>query len=540
MLDRLRDHLHDTGLIPDGARVLVGWSGGADSTALLLLLKELGHDIVAGHLDHAQREESAAQAESFGAWCETKGIPFAGGRADVPAIARERKIGLEEAGREARYAFYASAKRATGCSLVATGHTRSDLAETVVFNLARGTGLAGLSGVPERRGDVVRPLLVFSREETEGYCRAIGYAPFEDPANRDLRHARARVRLAVMPELREINPAAEAAIARLAALAGEEDRFLDGAAAAALERAELPAHPTLGFLARDVEIAFDRRALEALPRVLFRRALRLAVGALGGSLDANQIATVEAAFAAGEDGSVTAEGGRVTIVYAREETVVRDLNPAVPARYPLAPHGETASEEFGWAFDAQTQRPTDAPPTRAAMEVELDRAKVKGGLFFRTLGAGDRMTPLGFDHARKLSDLLGEAGLSEAVRRRLPIVCDLVGPVWAPGGRARRAGGEDPRDGERRPDRLRAAGELGPTQPWSGDIPVPVSNAVRAVLPRRARSGDRDGDRNVPAPNLCPHHRVGDEGGDGGKVRGNEPRFLSVILSIGLPSSENI
>ncbi len=436
MKERLRAHLAATGILPppgsDEARVLVGWSGGADSTCLLLLLRDLGYDPIAAHLDHGQRPESAGESARFAALCDGWGIPFLGGRADVPGIAAAKGIGIEEAGREARYAFFAQALGATGSDVAATGHTRSDLAETVLFHLARGTGMAGLAGIPARRDDVVRPLLIFSREETRAYCEGIGYAPFEDPANTDLAGSRARIRHEALPALERAHPGAEAAIARTAELLSEEDRFLDGAAAAALERAETSPNGALAFLTRDVEVVLDRRAIEVLPRVLFRRALRLAVRAVGGSLDAAQLARLAEEFGEARSGSVTCEGGRVRVVYDRDLVTITDDGASVPARYPLEA-GETASDEFGWAFALDPALPTDEPPVRAALAVELDRARVKGGLYFRPPAPGDRMAPLGFAHERRLADLLSEAGLTASARRRLPVVCDLVGPVWVPG-----------------------------------------------------------------------------------------------------------
>lgn len=425
-----------TGLLPlpgePGSRTVVGWSGGADSTCLLLLLRDLGYDPIAAHLDHGQRSESPEESRGFAALCDGWGVPFLGGRADVPEIAAAKGIGMEEAGREARYAFFAQALAATGSDVAATGHTRSDLAETVLFHLARGTGMAGLAGIPAERDGVVRPLLVFSRAETLAYCEGIGYAPFEDPANEDVAGSRARIRHEAMPALEAAHPGAEAAIARTAALIGEEDRFLDGAAAAALERAELNPNGALGFLTRDVEVVLDRRAVEVLPRVLFRRALRLAVRAIGGSLDGANLARLSEEFAAARDGSLTCEGGRVRLVYDRDRVTVTDDGASLPARYPLEP-GETASDEFGWVFELDSANPSAEPPVRASFAVELDRVRLKGGLHFRAPAPGDRMAPFGFDSERKLADLMSEAGLTPLARRRIPVVCDLVGPVWLPG-----------------------------------------------------------------------------------------------------------
>lgn len=428
MRERLARHLAETGLIPEGLRVLLGYSGGADSTCLLHLLAEIGIDVVAAHLHHGQREEADREQRLCEATAEGLGVPFATGRADVPRLARDRRMSMEEAGREARYGFFRQAAARLECSLIATAHTRDDHVETVLFRIARGTGLAGLAGIASSRDGIVRPLLPFSRAETRAYCETRGLWFHDDPANDDLANSRVRVRKEVLPALRAINPEADAAVARLAALADEEDRFLDGAAAAALERAEIPLNGTLAFLTRDVEIAFDRRTLDHLPAVLLRRAARLSARALGAELDYEGATAVLKS----ERGSLTAEGGEVALEWDGERLHGRVLRPTAPFRYPLTLPGETESDEFGWKLTAYPVEEAETP-VRASLVAEVDRSLVRGGLHFRGFAAGDVMRPLGFDGTRKLSDLLSEAGLTPAARTRLPIVCDLIGPLWAPG-----------------------------------------------------------------------------------------------------------
>ncbi len=433
MEERLRRHLQDESLIPAGSRVLVGYSGGADSTCLLHLLHQLGFAVVAAHLHHGMRPEADEELEKCGAVCEASAIPFVAGRADVPRLASDTGVGLEEAGRNARYGFFREAAARSGCSPIATGHTQTDHVETVLLNLTRGCGLSGLSGIPQSRDGIVRPLLIFRRDETTSYCQEQGLWTHDDPANFDPRFARSRIRSRVVPELRSINSNFEAAAARLAALAEEEDRFLDGLAAAALERAEIPLNGELRFLTEDCEIAFSSSGLGALPAVLFRRAVRLAAGALGAALDSRQVGQIAGSFSNGESGSVTAEGGEVALEWDSDTLRVRQLAPVEPFRYPLAVPGETESPAFGWVFAAEVARAERTAQKRAELCVEIDPGAVSGPLHYRTAEPGDAIRPLGFKGERKLSDVLSEAGLTPAARKRLPIVCDIIGPVWAPG-----------------------------------------------------------------------------------------------------------
>lgn len=433
MRERFQEHLEASGLIPPGTRVLVGYSGGADSTALLHLLHGCRVDIVAGHLNHGQRPEADEEEALCEAFANKLGLPFVSGKANVPLIAERFKIGLEEAGRDARYEFFRRAASGLDCPLIATAHTRDDHVETVLMHLVRGTGVAGLAGIPERNESVIRPLLPFGRSETRAYCQALGVWYHDDPANEDLSFARTRMRLRVLPELRILNPEADAAIARLASMADEESRLIDGFAAAALEHAEIELNGPLRFLTLDCEAAFQRELLALTPYALLRRAVRLVARALGATFDHEQTTAVADGVVAGTTGAVTAEGGRVVLEWDAEWLHGRDLHPVEPFRYPLTVPGEVESPEFGWRLTAGPTDPTQFLRPPRSLDVVVDATNVKGPPFFRSLAEGDVMTPLGFDGTRKVSSILSEAGLTAAAKRRLPIVCDLLGPFWLPG-----------------------------------------------------------------------------------------------------------
>lgn len=433
LIARLESHLSRTGLIPPESRVLVGYSGGADSTFLLHAMHACAVDVVAGHLHHGQRKEGDGEMRRCEEFAESLGVPFAGGRADVPKMAKELKIGLEEAGRKARYEFFQRAAIRCRCDLIATAHTRDDHIETVLLNLVRGCGMSGLSGIPERRDNIVRPALIFTRAETRAYCETEALWFHDDPANADPAFSRTRLRLRVLPELRSINASMDDNVARMAEIVGEEDRFLDAAAAAALERCEARLNGDLAFVSADCEVAFDKGLLGHLPPVLLRRALRLAFSALGGELDHAQTVCLAAGLAAESRGSVTAEGGRVVAEWDEERVSVRDLQPCEPFRFSLAVPGETSSTEFGWTFTVRETDPSAFRRPRNSLSVVFDPDKAAGELHIRTVTDGDAIAPLGMTGKRKISDILSEAGLTATAKRRLPIVCDMAGPIWAPG-----------------------------------------------------------------------------------------------------------
>ena len=235
------DALQSAPVFEMGAPLVVGVSGGADSLCLLhalhalrALAPELGLRLHVAHLDHGLRATSAADAAWVRALCVAWELPCTLDRCDVRALAEREGRSLEDAARQARYRFLAQVARQVGARAVAVGHTADDQAETVLLHLIRGTGLEGLAGMapdaawplPDEQGTdglrLLRPLLALTRADTEAYCAAVGLTPRQDESNRDLAYARNRVRLELLPLLRELNPGITATLGRTAAaIAGD-------------------------------------------------------------------------------------------------------------------------------------------------------------------------------------------------------------------------------------------------------------------------------------------------------------------------------
>jgi len=221
------------GLIPPGARVLVGLSGGSDSVALARLLLDLsthGEFTVAGlaHLNHGLRasaERDEAFCRQFGA---RVGLPIAIERADVAAHAAGHGLSTEDAARRLRYAFLERTATAMQAACIAVGHTQDDQAETFLLKLMRGAGLTGLGGVYPRRDRVIRPLLDVSRADLRAYLESVGEPWVDDESNEDLTIPRNRVRHRVLAELdRAAGGPTRPAIARAAAIIREDAQWLD-------------------------------------------------------------------------------------------------------------------------------------------------------------------------------------------------------------------------------------------------------------------------------------------------------------------------
>jgi tRNA(Ile)-lysidine synthase len=255
--------------LADDASLVLAVSGGPDSMALLHGAAALVRSgarawrLRVAHLDHALRPESADDAAFVADVAAALGLACEVRRMDVAARANESGISLEEAGREARYAFLGELAERHRAD-VATAHTLDDASETVLINLLRGSGLAGARGIPARRGAVVRPLLGERRAALRGMLDAAGIAYRDDPSNADPAFLRNRVRAELLPLLEALRPGAAEQLARFSRLAADDDDLLDAVAAAELARR------------RQSNGALDWR--DPPGRALGRRLLRLAIG----------------------------------------------------------------------------------------------------------------------------------------------------------------------------------------------------------------------------------------------------------------------
>jgi tRNA(Ile)-lysidine synthase len=191
-----------SGLIQPGDRVLVAVSGGPDSTALLVAALEEGHDVVAAHYDHALQPLSAAVAEHVADLCARLSVPLVSERRESAMP----KGSIQAGARALRYDFLERAGRDSAAMVIALGHTADDLVEGAVLHLMRGCGLAGLRGMPAKRGAFVRPLLSVWRTEVRDFLNRRVIASLEDPANSDTAYARVRVRREILPALELTRP----------------------------------------------------------------------------------------------------------------------------------------------------------------------------------------------------------------------------------------------------------------------------------------------------------------------------------------------
>src|ERR671916_1113936 len=396
----------------DLSRPLALVSGGPDSVALLRALVELGGEPVVLHLDHGLRgEESREDAEFVRALCEKLGV-----RCDVRSIRLEEGPNLQERARDERYRLAEEVAGELGLQAIAVGHTAGDVAETVLMNLARGTGLRGLAGIPPVRGRVERPLIERTRQDVLSYLAGLGQPYLTDPTNLTGKYARNRVRSEVLRVLQELYPGATRNLARAASLARQDLEALEGLVGGTLEM-------------RGEEVVVHLDVLAELRPALRRHAVRQAYSAVLPEAPPLGSARVDAILRLAEraEGTrtldlpggvvVAARGGEELAFYVRAEPPEGEKDIRV---------GETAVFG-GWRISASEvfrYEPGDAARAEVAY---LDASKGPYGV--RAVREGDIIRPLGLGGSKKvLRTMMDRKGPGD-LRRRSPVVVGGGGAV---------------------------------------------------------------------------------------------------------------
>jgi tRNA(Ile)-lysidine synthase len=434
--DRIRQTFLRTvkkyGLLQPGWRVVVAYSGGLDSSALLHLLLEIkeswGLEIVLAHFNHHLRR-SAPKDEAF---CRaTAGrleLPILAGSADVRTAARKGGLSLEEAARQARYGFLNKVADEVDASRIATGHTLNDQAETLLLRLLQGSGPRGLAGIhPLVQGRIVRPLLEVERRDLEEYLQERGGAYILDESNLDRRFLRNRIRLDLIPLLaQEYNPEVIRLLARTADILREEDAYLDRLASAKAEKVFLSGRRWPGL---------EAKALARLPASLARRVVRKFILEQKGDLRSVSFDDVEDVRSLGEfkqkilgpDLIFRREGGQI----------FREKKHSKPSAFLYKWDGRSPLEvsDTGLVLRGRCLTPGRSPTFvfDDNRRVFLDMGKLSFPLEVRPRRAGDRIRPLGSPGNKKLKEALRSKGIALSDRDRLPVILSQGKIVWVPG-----------------------------------------------------------------------------------------------------------
>ncbi len=456
VVQQVRETIRKYGLFEAGETAVVGVSGGPDSLTLLHVLlrlrDELGITLHVGHLDHAMRPESADDARFVAELAERWGVPVTVERREVPRLAREWRLALEEAARRTRYEFLAQVAHRIGARTVAVAHNADDQVETVLMHLIRGSGLAGLRGmlpsspypypVPDReRLRLVRPLLEVPRSAIEAYCREHGLQPRFDRSNLDTTFFRNRLRHELIPLLETYNPRIREVLRRTARVVADDYDFL---------RRERDRAWAQVVREEDGAFVFDLARWRELHPSLKRGLLRKAVRRLRPELRDVTWVHVENALEVADEKPPGAEAtlpAGLALFKSYDHFTVGE-RPPLPdwpllhvERLPLRIPGVTPLPESDWQVTADVfsredlteAELRDPDPWHAVMDADAAGDR----LFLRHRQPGDTFHPLGMGgHTKSVAEFMINARIPVHVRDRLPLVVNARDEiVWLPGWR---------------------------------------------------------------------------------------------------------
>ena len=420
--------LQQYSLFSQGDRIAVGVSGGADSVALLRFLAALrpqfGWDLVVCHIHHGLRGAEADRDECFvRALAEQLGLPCAVSRIDAAALALRDHISVEEAGRTARYAFFAQTAGEGG--RIATAHTLDDSIETVLMNLVRGTGLRGLCGIPRIRGNIVRPLLDCTRAEVEDYLGALGQPYCTDSTNLTDDYTRNRIRHDILPRLCALNPNFPGAMARMLPRLAAQQALTDCLAAQSAQQLQAACG------------GLSRQGLSALPEPVCDRLLlrlleqnRLPVSAAAVERMTETRRTGGKLDLAARSWFFVAQGDLAAVIYAPPGGI-----PPVPVPLPqeetpvILPFSPQKSLKLTLWNNIVANTSEKFNISLLIYAIDCDR--IKGYSFIRTRRPGD--TFIIGKKQLSLGEAWAAAGIPALLRPALMVLADEQGVLWAEG-----------------------------------------------------------------------------------------------------------
>lgn len=437
----LKEHRLDQTMLRCGI-VILGFSGGADSSCLLSLLHEWtlenGVQLHAAHINHMIRGEEADRDENFcRSACENLGIPFHVLKADVPAIAKEHGTGLEETARNVRYNFFDQiSEKLTGKpdgAIIATAHNADDNLETVIFNMLRGCGAHGLCGIdPLRDGRFIRPLIGDSGESIRQWCRENGVDFVTDSTNLETEYTRNRIRHSIVPALKEINPEPEAMIGRMTTLLRRDDDYLEEVARSYISNGDTRIeknvfanlHPAIASRVVRILYANAKNDSSTLGEVHVKDILSLIRTAAGDarlSLPGKIVAKISrrtVSFISDTEESVPEYTGGAVFEYSAGSDIFE--NPLCRVTFSHAKHNNHKNISN-----------KDENIYKLSILTSLCFDKIDGVLKIKYREAGDTYCFGGM--TRKVKKLLGDKKLTAEEKSLYPIFCDDAGILWIPG-----------------------------------------------------------------------------------------------------------
>ena len=415
MLNRIQKYIDSHQLLDRSELHLVGLSGGADSVALLLILRELGYRVEAAHCNFRLRGEESDRDEKFvKELCTRLDVPLHLIHFDTKSYAEQHQVSIEMAARDLRYGYFRELCKDIGAADVCIAHHRDDAVETLLMNLLRGAGIHGLTGIRPKNDFVRRPLLCINRQEIVDYLDSIGQAYVTDSSNLEADVVRNKVRLRVLPLLEDIAPGATANIDKTANYLREAEKVFQ-----AEMRREQGAF--LNADGKSVEIEL----LQQLPSPSsFLHEWLMPLGF-------NSTQTEQMLSCLGETGREFSSNTH-TLVVDRKQLVVEPI--AEPMKSIKMPECGTYRYDESAAYKLEIADNVEI--SKSADVATVDADKVKFPLTLRPVSTGDRFVPFGMKGSKLVSDYLTNQKVSLLDKRRQLVLGDASGAIiWLVGRR---------------------------------------------------------------------------------------------------------
>lgn len=409
-INRISEFISSNALLKEGAHVIVGLSGGADSTALLMVLLRLGYRCTAVHCNfHLRGAESDRDQQFCTDLCKSHGVPLIICSYNTKAYAAEHGISIEMAARELRYADFERIMQERNASAVCIAHHRDDSVETVLLNLIRGTGLKGLTGIKPRNGHIIRPLLCVSRQEIEDWLHKEGQAYITDSTNLETDYTRNKIRLELLPLMRGINPSADSSISNTALHLQQAYAFYAQAIAQAKEDVVSTAGNTM-------TVSIDRLRNSASAQALLFEILS--------PLGFNDTQISDIARSLDSQPGTRFCSATHQVIRERDSFTVSPLTDSefTPITVSIEsgttvtlPHDQTLTV---------TTAPAGTPISKDQAVATFDAALIKGPLEIRPWKDGDWFIPFGMKGRKLVSDYLTDSKVSATERKgQLVLTC---------------------------------------------------------------------------------------------------------------------
>ena len=423
-------------------RVLIALSGGPDSVCLLYILKNLNEgirlDLHALYVNHGLRpEEAVREIEFCKNLCAMLNLPFLTKCIDVKFYAKEKKLNIQEAARELRYRVFEETARELGAQKIALGHTANDQAETLIMRLLRGSGPAGLSGIPPVRGKFIRPLIAIQSKEIKQYLEGERIDFIVDSSNLKKDYLRNKIRLSLMPLIEEMNPNIIDTLSRTAAIFKEEERYFEILVAKTLMK--LISRKT------DSHIELFLSPLVAMEKIILRRALRRAIDETKGlrGISFVHIEDIIELIKMGRAGDRLYLPHGMRAIKAYSTFTLTSEPPVRLSTYSLEVPGETVLKEAGMiiyasVYEGQEAEITDRRPSApdfhpATTQVLFDMERLIFPLKVRPRKEGDFFYPLGFGKKKKIQDFFVDEKVPRDERDAIPLIVSGEDIVWVAG-----------------------------------------------------------------------------------------------------------